>query len=187
MDLIEGIKTRRSIRKFTDKPIEPVILRKIMEATAYAPSWKNTQVARYTIVEDRDIIAAIANQGVLGFSFNTKTMLRSKLLAVQTVVTGICGREKDGTFTTSKGSSWEMYDAGVSAQTFCLAAHEYGVGTVIMGVVDEVKVKELLHIPADQTVTAVIAMGYYEGEHAVPTRKSVEELMNFIPAKKKCL
>ena len=180
METIECIKTRRSVRKYTDKKIEREILKKIVEAASFAPSWKNTQVVRYTFVEDREKIEALANNAVLGFNFNTKTMLRSSVLAVQSVVTGICGYEPDGSFSTSKGNGWEMYDAGISAQTFCLAAHEYGVGSVILGVIDEDKIKEILNMPKGQSVTAIIAMGYKEAESKVPERKKVEELVTFI-------
>ncbi len=61
MDLITGIKERRSIRKFQDKPIPHELLEEIVNIAAYAPSWKNTQIARYIVVEDRAKIAALAN------------------------------------------------------------------------------------------------------------------------------
>lgn len=179
METIACIESRRSVRKYTDQPIEQETLKKIVEATAFAPSWKNTQIVRYTIVSDRALISAIANEAVLDFAFNTKTMERSALLAVQTVVTGISGYEKDGSFSTAKGNGWEMYDAGISAQTFCLAAHNYGVGTVIMGVVDGPKIKELLALPDQEEVTTIIAMGYPLAANEAPPRKKVEELLRF--------
>lgn len=180
MDSIECIKTRRSVRKYTDQPIERETIEKIMEAAAYAPSWKNTQIVRYNIVMNREKINAIATEAVLGFQFNTKTMQRSTLLAVQTIVTGISGYEPDGSFSTDKEDGWEMYDAGISAQTFCLAAHTYGVGTVIMGVVDDAKIHEILGIPKTEAVTAVIGMGYPAEVHTAPKRKEVSELVRFI-------
>lgn len=180
MEAIECIKTRRSVRKYTDRPIDRETVNKIIESAVYAPSWKNTQVVRYNIVSRRDQIDAIAERAVLGFTYNTKTMSRSTLLAVQSVVRGISGYEKDGSFTTDKGNGWEMYDAGISAQTFCLAAHAYGIGTVIMGVVDDEKIREILAIPENEYVTSVIAMGYPAKENAAPPRKPVDEIVRFI-------
>ena len=52
MDLITGIKERRSIRKFQDKKVPRELLEEIVNISAYAPSWKNTQIARYIIVDD---------------------------------------------------------------------------------------------------------------------------------------
>ena len=49
MQLIDGIKTRRSVRKFEDKKVPHEVLEQIVEAAAFAPSWKNSQTVRYKI------------------------------------------------------------------------------------------------------------------------------------------
>ena len=46
MEALECIKTRRSVRKFTEQPVDRALLEQIVAAAAYAPSWKNTQIAR---------------------------------------------------------------------------------------------------------------------------------------------
>ena len=74
----------------------------------------------------------------MDFPLNQKTVSRSKQLMVITKKDGICGYEKNGEASTSKGSGWEMFDAGIATQTFCLAAHAKGVGTVILGIFDDV-------------------------------------------------
>lgn len=179
MEAINNIKTRRSIRRYKDEPVSHDLVEKIMETTIYAPSWKNTQIVRYTIIDDKAVIEKLAEDAVMGFIPNIKTMTRARTIALQTVVTGICGYEKDGSFSTSKGSGWEMYDAGISAQTFCLAAHEYGVGTVIMGMFDEAKIREIVDIPKEESVTAIIGMGYPEEERNAPKHKAVDEVLRF--------
>jgi len=63
--------------------------------------------------------------------------------------------------------------------TFCLSAHEKGLGTVIMGYFDEPKIKELVAIPENQTIGAVIAIGYTEETPAMPKRKPVSDLLTF--------
>lgn len=179
MDAIECIKTRRSVRKYLDRGISRETLDQILDAVRYAPSWKNTQAVRYSLVSDREKINAISD-AVLGFTYNTKTIQRAQILAVQSVVKGISGYEQDGSLSTDKGSGWQMYDAGISAQTFCLAAHSLGVGTVIMGVVDDVKIHEILDLPDEEMVTSVIAMGYPVENKPAPKRREVEEIARFI-------
>lgn len=49
MQTLDAIKTRRTIRKFTEEPVSHEVIEKIVEASSYAPSWKNTQTARYII------------------------------------------------------------------------------------------------------------------------------------------
>ena len=81
---------------------------------------------------------------------------------------------------TSKGDTWTMYDAGISAQTLCLAATDCGLGTVIMGVFDEVAMAELIHLPENQTVTGMIAIGYPAGDSKMPPRKPASELVTYL-------
>ena len=116
----------------------------------------------------------------MGFVPNKKTIFAANTIVIQTIVTGICGYEQDGSFSTSKGASWEMYDAGISAQTFCLAAHEYAVGTVIMGVFDEEILKNIVTIPENESVTAIIGMGYFEKNGTIPKHKAVNEVLRFL-------
>ncbi len=53
MQLIDGIKTRRSVRKFEDKKVpRHEVLEQIVEAAAFAPSWNYFQTVRYIAVED---------------------------------------------------------------------------------------------------------------------------------------
>ncbi|MDD5927210.1 MAG: nitroreductase family protein [Firmicutes bacterium] len=182
MDLVRGIKERRSIRKFQDKPVPHDLLTEVVEIARFAPSWKNTQIARYIIVEDREKIAKIATEEcTLGFTYNIKTMAAAPALVLLTYLNKRSGYEKDGSFTTPKEDRWEMFDAGIAAQTFCLAAHEKGLGTVIMGVFDENKIGEIVEIPQGQTLAAVIPVGFPAGgEVACPPRKAAEELISFV-------
>ncbi len=181
METIKCIKERRSIRKFKDEKVDRETIKEIIEAASYAPSWKNSQIARYIVVEDREIIDKIADECVLGFGYNTKTLKNAPALVIQNVVIGKSGFEKDGSYSTPKEDRWENFDAGIAAQTFCLAAHEKGVGTVIMGIFDEYKVAEIVEIPQGQKIVSFIAMGYPEGDApSAPKRKDVDELVTFI-------
>lgn len=182
MDLVKGIKERRSIRKFQDKPVTHDLLTEVVEIARFAPSWKNTQIARYIVVEDREKIAKIATaECTLGFTYNIKTMAAAPALVLLTYVNKRSGYEKDGSFTTPKEDRWEMFDAGIAAQTFCLAAHEKGLGTVIMGIFDENKVGEIVKIPEGQTLAAIIPIGFpADGEVACPPRKEAEALISFV-------
>ena len=98
-------------------------------------------------------------------------------MMVITTVNSRSGYERDGSFTTSKGTHWQSFDAGIAAQTFCLAAHEAGIATVIMGIFDEEKVKEVIDVPDGQSVSALVAIGYADDEPEAPRRKSAEELL----------
>lgn len=180
MEALECIKTRRSIRKFTEQPVERALIEQIVAAAAYAPSWKNTQIARYTVVTDCDKKQQLADECMMDFAFNQKTTLHAPALVVLTTITGRSGYERDGSFSTSQGTHWQSFDAGVAAQTFCLAAHALGLGTVIMGIFDENKVRSVLELPEEQSVAALIAIGHPAEQPVCPKRKDVETLLHFV-------
>lgn len=70
MELITGIKTRRTVRKFTDKPVSKETINEIIGAAAYAPSWKNSQTTRWNIITDKALIEKTADEAVYGFAHN---------------------------------------------------------------------------------------------------------------------
>lgn len=128
------IQTRRSVRKYSDQDISGDTLREIVDLARFSPSWKNTQVVRYHVVKNADLKEKIAQNCVLGFDFNAKTIVRCNALVIVSVVTKVSGYEPDGSYSTTQEDRWEMFDAGIANQTFCLAAHSKGVGSVILGV-----------------------------------------------------
>lgn len=176
MTASECIRNRRSIRKFTDRPVPHELLAGIVETASFAPSWKNTQITRYIAVEG-DKKAALAT--CTDWSGNTKIMESAPMVIAVTLIKGRCGYERDGSFSTPKGDRWQMYDVGAASEAFCLAAYEQGLGTVIMGLFDEEKASELLELPDDRELAALIAIGYPDESPAAPGRKTVEELLSY--------
>lgn len=170
--------TRRSIRRFTAEPVSDEVLRTIVAKAAYAPSWKNTQTTRYIALTKREEIDQIADGCMAGFQKNQATLHGAPALVVLTTITGRSGYERDGSFSTSKGTHWQSFDAGIAAQTFCLAAHEQGLGTVIMGIFDESAIAKALALPENQAVSALIALGYPAESPDAPKRKDVSELLD---------
>lgn len=180
MNTLEAITTRRSVRRFQDKLVDHETIEQIVSAAAYAPSWKNTQVVRYHVLENKALQKKIAEEYTLNFVYNTGTLERAPQVVVLTALKGRSGMERDGSATTNKGENWMLFDAGVAAQTFCLAAWEHGVGSVIMGIFDAEKVAELLHIPQDEIVVALISIGYPDEHPDAPVRKPVSVLLDYV-------
>ena len=177
MNATECIKGRRSIRKYKNVQIDRSILHSIISNASYSPSWKNTQITRYIAIEDTSIIQKIADDFTP--EFNSNIIRQVPMLIAVTFIKERSGYERDGSFSTKKGDRWQMFDVGVACQTFCLAAHEQGLGTVIMGIWDEDGITELLQIPENQELAALIAIGYPDIEPDAPKRKSVEDLLTY--------
>jgi nitroreductase len=95
------------------------------------------------------------------------------------VIAGRSGYERDGSFSTGKEDRWEIFDAGIATQTFCLAAYNEGLGTVIMGYFDEKEVSKVVDLPEGQKLAAMVAIGVPDETPDMPRRKSVEELLTY--------
>lgn len=173
----ECITGRRSIRSFTAQPVSHELIRKIVETASYAPSWKNTQITRYIAVEGEQK-AALAKCTSL-YPGNGAIMEQAPMVIAVTAVTKRSGYERDGSFSTPKGTGWQMYDAGAASEAFCLAAYEQGLGTVIMGLFDEADAARVLSLPEDRELVALIPIGYPAENPAAPRRRAVDELLSF--------
>ena len=172
-----ALTARRSIRKFQPTPVSPDTIRAIVAVAAYAPSWKNSQTTRYTLLTKREEIDRVADECTMGFQKNIDTLHGAPALVVLTTVNDRSGYERDGSFSTSKGTHWQSFDAGLAAEAFCLAAQDAGLGTVILGIYDEGKVKAVLNLPETESVSALIPIGVPAESPAAPKRKDVSELL----------
>lgn len=178
MNITECIVSRRSIRKFKDTVPEIDIIDDIISTCAYAPSWKNSQTASYIVIIDGETKQAITDS--MDFLPNRASCNSAPVLVVMTTTTGISGYNKDGSYSSVRKDGWQMFDAGIACQTFCLAAHSRGLGTVILGIYNDEAVRKILKIPDDKIITAIIAAGYADQNPTAPKRKDSKELMTIV-------
>lgn len=177
MDTITCIKSRRSVRKFKPEMISKEIIEDLVLTASYAPSWKNTQTTRYIAITDSGIKERISKE-CCG-EHNQEIINGAPMLIATLIVDKRSGFERDGSYTTIRENNWQAFDNGVAAQTLCLAAHEKGLGTVIMGMYDIGKAEEILQVPDGQLLMALVAVGYPDEEPAVPKKKTVEDLLSY--------
>lgn len=180
MELSEVIKNRKSIRKFKDKEIPHDAIEKIVNLARFTPSWKNTQIVRVNIVEDKDVISKIANECNYNFKYNIPTFLNASALCVLSYIKGISGYDKDGSFSTTKEDRWEMFDSGMFAMNFELLCLDEGIGTCTIGYFDEPKLINLLNLGDNVGIGCIIAMGYPDEEPSARPRKEVSELLKYV-------
>ncbi len=153
--VMQAILTRRSIRKFLDKPVPQKLLDMLLEAACHAPSGHNLQTWRFTVLQDpqkiallKETIAKTAKEKKVAFyGFEQPPCLI--LISNDT-------RNPDG-----------CQDASCAAQNIFLAAHSYGLGSVwlnaLMTLCDEPEIRALLTsygIPAGHRVWCMAAVGY---------------------------
>ncbi len=165
---------RRSIRRFEQSEVETDKLTEILEAARWAPSWANTQCWEIIVIQGRE------EQEQLSGLLSKKN---PATLAVQNapVVLAVCGSiNKSGYYNNkalTKFGDWFMFDLGLVTQNICLAAHNLGLGTVIVGAFDHLEVNKLLDLPEGIESVALIPLGYPAHDPPAPKRKKLEEFV----------
>jgi len=182
MEVLEAIKTRRSIRRYKPDPVDDKALQTVLEAARWAPSWKNTQCWRFVVVRDSSIKAELANslikiKGEDTFVDNpsTKAIMNAPVVIVACAELSKSGLDAD-VFVTDKGD-WYMFDVALAMQNLALAAHALGLGTVHVGQFDAKKVTEVLGVPDGFCVVEMTPLGYPDHEGKAPPRKELSEIV----------
>lgn len=145
MNLMEAIKTRRSIRKYKRTQVEDQKIIKCLEAARWAPSADNSQPWQFIVVKDPSTRKRLAEIHQWG-----------RFMAESPVVIAFLADPK-------RSPNYYQGDVAVAVQNFLLAAHSLGLGTCWMGVINtafEEPIERLLEVPRDLAVLCVVSMGY---------------------------
>ena len=100
-------------------------------------------------------------------------------MIVTTFVHNRAGFQTDGTPDNEIGNGWGCYDLGLQNENLILKATELGLSTLIMGLRDGDKIREMLSIPESETIVSVIAVGKADEEPGRPRRREVEDVLKF--------
>ena len=171
MDLMTGIRERRSVRKFTAEPVEDKDLRILLEAIRWTPSWANTQVWEVILVREKAVKDRLSK--LLNRNSAQKAVADAPLVFALAAKKGLSGFY-GGKAVTDKGD-WLMFDLGLAAQNLCLAAHSLGLGSVVVGLFEAEKAKEILNIPEGYDITVLVPVGHPAKTPSAPKRREIEE------------
>jgi len=143
---------RRSIRRFKNIPIPYEILGKCVDAARLAPSAANLQPLEYIIVDDEQLLAKVFDTlkwaGYIRPAGDPPSGHRPMAYIVVLANTDV-GRQE-----------WEKCDVGLAVENMILVALEEGVGSCCLGAIDVNRLRELLNIPNNYTISLVLALGY---------------------------
>ncbi len=178
MEFQKLIETRRTVRKYAaDSKVTREQMEALIRAAQEAPSWKNSQTGRYYCVLSREIVDKICATCLPGAGNAGKS--ENAALIVTTFVHDRAGFQKDGTADNELGNGWGCYDLGLQNENLILKAADLGLSTLIMGLRESDKLRELLDIPETETVVSVIAVGKAAESPARPPRKELDAIAKF--------
>lgn len=171
----EVLTSRRSIRNYdASKKISEAEVRELLKATQEAPSWANQQPSKYYVAISEEKLKAV--QDMVGM--NKERILNAPVLIVSTFERGKSGFFQ-GEQTNEVGDGWGAYDNGLSNCYLVMTARAMGFDTLIMGMRDAEKLRELFAIPGNETIMAVIALGYRAEEPKQPGHRDLDEIVKF--------
>lgn len=176
MEVLDTIRTRRSIRKYKDTPVDERTVELVLEAARWAPSWENTQCWRFIVVRDSTIKTKLAN--ILGTNAATEAIQSAPVVIVACAELGKSGYHPDEAKpATDKGNYWFMFDVALSMQNLVLAAHSLGLGTVHIGLFNAKRVASTLGVPQGFCVVSMTPLGYPDQEPTIRPRKELPEIV----------
>ena len=178
MEFQKLIETRRTIRKYAaNSEVTREQVEALIRAAQEAPSWKNSETGRYYCVLSREMVDKIRTSCLPGARNAEKS--ENAALIVTTFVHDRAGFQKDGTADNELGNGWGCYVLGLQNENLILKAADIGLSTLIMGLREADKLRELLDIPDTETIVAVIAVGKADESPNRPPRKELDEIARF--------
>ncbi|HJN15161.1 MAG TPA: nitroreductase family protein [Armatimonadota bacterium] len=148
MEAIKCIMTRRSIRQYTDEPVEGEVVEKLLRAAMAAPSAANCQPWQFVVVRDQAKREAFAGFHPYG-----------KMLASAPIGILVCG---DTELELADG--YWVQDCSAATENLLLAAHALGLGAVWLGITPRedrtAETRELFGLPENVIPLGMMSIGH---------------------------
>ncbi|HLD06184.1 MAG TPA: nitroreductase family protein [Candidatus Nanoarchaeia archaeon] len=167
MDVWDCIRTRRSIRKFRDIPVEWDKVGQIISAGRYAPSAGNLQNWQFMVVTDADKRKQIAEASGQQYWMQDAPLFIIVCMKNQ-IMEQYYGIRGERLYSIQNGAA--------AAENMMLMAHALGLGSCWVGSFDEEKVKRVCQIPDRARPQVVIAVGYADEQPPIPPRLTLENV-----------
>ncbi len=148
MDFTEVIRTRRSVRSFSDRAVPNDVLRRVLEGARVAPSGNNRQPWRYIAVRDETHRRAIAAAAY------------DQMFIASAPVVFVCCAERYGNTYEPHGDLAGLVDAIIGIDHLTLAARNEGLGTCWVGAFHPEPIRRVLAVPKGVEIEMLVPMGY---------------------------
>lgn len=201
MEVFEAIKSRRSMRQYSDELVTREEINQILEAGIWAPSTKNLQPWRFLVIEgqakDRivDILKQVAEQMVedadpLERARGHGTKKSARIISEAPILITVWN-----TGPVSKGQTallqdtnpgrllaWTVETQSVAAaiQNMLLAAHSMGLGGLWVCDLNHAAIQVKDHLAVEDDLMAGVVIGHSEAAPTPPKRRPLTEVVSWI-------
>ncbi len=164
MKVYDAIKKRRTIRKFTQKPIPKETLLSLVDCARMAPYGANLQPLKFAILDEPSLLETVFPCTKWAGYLKNGTPTPQERPTAYLLLLGDTTIKKNGDF---------QVETGAAGMAITLAATASGLGACWIGALDRKQIRELLQIPEHLTVLDIIALGYPAQEsEAVPIQQN---------------
>ena len=176
--MLKQFETRRSIRKYSDKPVEDEKVIQLLEGARLAPSGDNTQPWHFIVVKSEE-----SRQKLAKASHNQKWMLTAPVFIV--CAADICCRVKeDIEISLDEDSSQKelkqiIRDTSIAVEHIVLEADNQGLSTCWVAWFTQKEIRPILNIPSDKYVVCILTLGYADEAPKARPRKKLEEIVHY--------
>ena len=199
MDALEAIQARRSIRKYTDEPVPPEMIDRLLEAARAAPSTSNTQSWKFKVITDPQTRARIKD-----VAYGQKFVARAPVIiaccldldafrekgkqTLKLVLSGAVRPSMEMILRAARGGKDREFspervvingtiNVAIATDHIVLAATALGLGTCWIRAFDAPAVQEILAIPEGLTIVCLLTIGYPDQSPPARPRRSLDEIV----------
>jgi nitroreductase len=167
MQLKDVIYGRRSIRDYTDQPVDKVTVNALIQAAIQAPSAINQQPWAFVVIQDKALLKRYSDRAkvLYGQSMNAASMPGELKVMISDPSFNIF--YNSGTLIVIYAKPIGQHpdwDCCLAAENLMLAAHDMGLGTCPIGLawplLEQAEVKNDLNVPFDYVPVMPIIVGY---------------------------
>jgi len=148
MQLIDAVKSRKSIKKFTGKKVDWRKIIQAIDSARFAPMAGNMFSLKFVIVQDQDSLEKIANASQQPF-----------IKDASAVVLAVSDRDKVKKMYDYNNKGFAAQQAGAAIENLLLALTEKKIDHCWVGFFDDDQVHEHINIPEEYVIEAIIAIG----------------------------
>jgi nitroreductase len=167
VELMEALRTRRSVRRWTADPVSDDKLKALVEAAARAPSGSNDQPWAFVIIREKGKLKRLraAAPGIAG-------------RAAAVILLCLDRRRRDDVPGTPE-YDMVLMSLGAAMQNLLLAAHAEGLGACAIGSFHHASLQSIVPLPPHLELKLLIALGYPYQQPKAPPLRPLSELCYF--------
>lgn len=169
-DILELIKSRRTVKDFLPKFVDWDKISKIVDAGRHAPSCGNLQNWKFIVVIDDNKKKELAEAALQQY----------EIIDAGALIVVCAEPEKAGRYYGLRGERlYTIQNCAAAIQNMLLEAHSLGLGTRWIGVFEEEIVSRICGIPEEARPQAIIAVGYAKNIPPKPAKMPLESVAYF--------